>query len=82
MSSPQNKRIILGVTGSIAAIKAPAVARELARSGASVTCVMTESAEQFVSREEMTEATGQEVIGQYLFFKRPPPSPLLFRFAA
>jgi phosphopantothenoylcysteine decarboxylase / phosphopantothenate---cysteine ligase len=58
----QNKRIILGVTGSIAAIKAPAVARELVRAGASVVCVMTESAEQFVTREELETASGQPAI--------------------
>ena len=62
MPSLQMKRIILGVTGSIAAIKAAAVARELVRAGASVTCVMTESAEQFVTREEMEAASGQAVI--------------------
>jgi phosphopantothenoylcysteine decarboxylase/phosphopantothenate--cysteine ligase len=62
MPSLQNKRIILGVTGSIAAIKAPAVARELVRARANVTCVMTESAEQFVTREELEEASGQAVI--------------------
>ena len=62
MPSLQHKRIILGVTGSIAAIKAPAVARELVCAGASVTCVMTESAEQFVTREEMEAASGQAVV--------------------
>jgi phosphopantothenoylcysteine decarboxylase/phosphopantothenate--cysteine ligase len=62
MPSLQNKRIILGVTGSIAAIKAPTVARELVRSGACVTCVMTESAVQFVTREELEAASGQAVI--------------------
>ncbi len=62
MPTLQNKRIILGVTGSIAAIKAAAVARELVRAGASVTCVMTESAEQFISREELEAASGQAVI--------------------
>ena len=56
------RRIILGVTGSIAAIKSPAIVRELAAAGASVTCVMTESAEQFVTREEMAEATGKPVV--------------------
>ncbi len=62
MPSLENKRIILGVTGSIAAIKSPTVARELVRAGASVVCVMTESAEQFITREEMESASGQTVI--------------------
>jgi phosphopantothenoylcysteine decarboxylase/phosphopantothenate--cysteine ligase len=62
MASLATKHIILGVTGSIAAVKAPTIARELMRAGASVTCVMTESSGEFVTREEMSEATGQEVI--------------------
>ncbi len=62
MGSLEGKQIILGVTGSIAAIKAPMIARELRQAGASVTCVMTESAEEFVTSEEMAEATGQPVI--------------------
>ncbi len=62
MDSLKHKRIILGVTGSIAAIKSPAIARELNGLGASVYCVLTESAEQFVTRAEMAEATGEAVI--------------------
>ncbi len=62
MPSLENKRIILGVTGSIAAIKAPAVARELVRAGASVTCVATDGALQFTTAEELSEASGQPVI--------------------
>ncbi|HSC89315.1 MAG TPA: bifunctional phosphopantothenoylcysteine decarboxylase/phosphopantothenate--cysteine ligase CoaBC [Polyangiaceae bacterium] len=54
MPSPQpppglaNKRIILGVTGSIAAYKAPLLLRLLRAAGADVTVVMTASASQFV----------------------------------
>jgi phosphopantothenoylcysteine decarboxylase / phosphopantothenate---cysteine ligase len=78
MPSLQNKRIILGVTGSIAAIKAAAVARELVRAGASVTCVMTESAEQFVTREELESASGQAVVSTiFPQGAQPPPIPLL-----
>lgn len=43
------KKIIYGVTGSIAAIKAPIVARELMRQGAGVHCVLTPSAEKFTT---------------------------------
>ncbi|HET6400033.1 MAG TPA: bifunctional phosphopantothenoylcysteine decarboxylase/phosphopantothenate--cysteine ligase CoaBC [Candidatus Kapabacteria bacterium] len=74
MAALEGKRIILGVTGSIAAIKAPTIARELAHIGASVTCVMTESAEEFVSSEEMAEATGQPVITS-IFQGNHPPAP-------
>ncbi|HEY3876022.1 MAG TPA: flavoprotein, partial [Candidatus Kapabacteria bacterium] len=76
LSHLNGKSVILGVTGSIAAVKAAALARELVRAGAAVTCVMTESAEQFVSREEMREATGKEIIGS-LFPGEPPPNPRL-----
>ena len=64
MGNIEGKHIILGVTGSIAAIKAPAIAGLLAREGASVSCLMTESAREFVSAEEMREASGQPVISR------------------
>lgn len=73
----KRKTIILGVTGSIAAVKAPIVAKRLAEAGASVICVMTESAEQFVSREEMREATGREAIASMFHPRQPPPTPRL-----
>ena len=43
------KRIILGVTGSIAAYKAVSLLRTLVQSGAEVSVVMTESATRFVT---------------------------------
>lgn len=43
------KRILLGVTGSIAAYKAVELLRELTRRGAEVRCAMTESATRFVA---------------------------------
>jgi phosphopantothenoylcysteine decarboxylase/phosphopantothenate--cysteine ligase len=46
----QGKRIILGVSASIAAYKAPMIVRELIKQGAEVRVVMTPSAEKFVSR--------------------------------
>ncbi|MFQ5848496.1 MAG: bifunctional phosphopantothenoylcysteine decarboxylase/phosphopantothenate--cysteine ligase CoaBC [Candidatus Methylomirabilales bacterium] len=46
--SLEEKEIILGVTGSIAAYKAVEVLRELTRRRAAVTVVMTQSAQQFV----------------------------------
>ena len=44
-----DKHILLGVTGSIAAYKAPALASDLTKLGANVDVIMTESAERFVS---------------------------------
>ena len=46
----QGKKIILGVSASIAAYKAPMIVRELIKHGAEVRVVMTPSAEKFVSR--------------------------------
>lgn len=43
------KKILLGVTGSIAAYKAPMIVRELIKSGAEVRVIMTPSAREFVS---------------------------------
>ncbi|MEZ5385303.1 MAG: flavoprotein [Prosthecobacter sp.] len=42
-------RIILGVTGSIAAYKAADIASQLTKAGHSVTCVLTKSAFEFVT---------------------------------
>src|SRR5436190_14446852 len=56
------KRIILGVTGSIAAVKSPRIAAELKRAGADVFCVMTEHAHEFASADELREASGNDVV--------------------
>jgi phosphopantothenoylcysteine decarboxylase/phosphopantothenate--cysteine ligase len=53
----KGKKIIYGVTGSIAAIKAPIVARELMRQGADVHCVLTPSAEQFTTSYALSVLT-------------------------
>ena len=45
----QGKRILLGVTGSIAAYKCPELIRRFQARGATVTVVMTEAAGQFVT---------------------------------
>jgi phosphopantothenoylcysteine decarboxylase/phosphopantothenate--cysteine ligase len=67
----KGKRIVLGVSGSIAAIKAPRIAAELTREGAEVFCAMTEGARQFVSAEEMSAVSGNETITQ-IFPGQPP----------
>lgn len=43
------RRVVLGVTGSIAAYKAPLIVRGLVGKGAEVRCVLTPSAERFVA---------------------------------
>ncbi|MCF8237532.1 MAG: bifunctional phosphopantothenoylcysteine decarboxylase/phosphopantothenate--cysteine ligase CoaBC [Saprospiraceae bacterium] len=49
MSALQGKRIILGVTGSIAAYKSAFLTRLLVKAGAEVRVIMTHAATQFVS---------------------------------
>ena len=49
MSILKNKKIVLGVTGSIAAYKSPLLVRELVKAGAAVNVVMTASSTQFVT---------------------------------
>jgi phosphopantothenoylcysteine decarboxylase/phosphopantothenate--cysteine ligase len=57
----KGKKIIYGITGSIAAIKAPIVARELMRARADVHCVLTEPAEKFVTAYSLSVLTKNEV---------------------
>ena len=45
----QQRTVLLGVTGSVAAYKAPDIARELERSGVRVRVLMTEAATKFVA---------------------------------
>jgi phosphopantothenoylcysteine decarboxylase/phosphopantothenate--cysteine ligase len=56
------KKIIYGITGSIAAVKAPIIARELIRSGAEVHCALTESAQKFSTPYSLSILTGNEAI--------------------
>ena len=59
MATLVNKRILLGVTGGIAAYKAAELVRRLREAGAEVRVVMTDAATEFV-----TELTFQAVSGQ------------------
>jgi len=57
------RRMALCLTGSVAAIEAPKLARELRRHGADVTCYMTEAAVDYgVSPHVMEWATGKPVV--------------------
>ena len=54
----QGRRVVLGVTGSIAAYKAIAIARSLTSLGAAVDTVLTDGARQFaVSYTHLTLPT-------------------------
>lgn len=59
--SLQGKRIVLGVTGGIAAYKSAELVRQLQKNGASVRVVMTEAACEFVQPLTFQALTGQEV---------------------
>lgn len=58
----EGRRIVLGVCGSIAAVKCVELARELIRHGADVVPVMTESATRIVTPEAMHFATGNRAV--------------------
>ena len=55
------KKIVLGVTGSIAAYKAVEVASRLRKAGAEVHVIMTREAKEFVTELTFREITGQPV---------------------
>jgi phosphopantothenoylcysteine decarboxylase/phosphopantothenate--cysteine ligase len=57
----KGKRILLGVTGGIAAYKAAALARALAKAGCDVRVAMTEAATRFVTPVTMQALAGQIV---------------------
>ncbi|WEU40595.1 MAG: bifunctional phosphopantothenoylcysteine decarboxylase/phosphopantothenate--cysteine ligase CoaBC [Candidatus Odinarchaeum yellowstonii] len=58
----KNKKIALCITGSVAAIQCPILARELMRNGAEVFAVMTPSALNLISADLMQWATGNKVV--------------------
>jgi len=55
------KRILLIVTGGIAAYKTPDLVRQLIKAGARVRCVMSKSAEQFVTPLTLASVSGDKV---------------------
>lgn len=61
MSHLTGKRVVLGVTGGIAAYKAIEVCRRLVDSGAHVVPVLTEGAEQFVGRTTFDALASEKV---------------------
>ncbi len=61
MSSLANKRILLGVTGSIAAYKSAELVRRLVEAGATVQVVMTDAAQAFVTPFTLQTLSGRPV---------------------
>ncbi|MGD1060721.1 MAG: bifunctional phosphopantothenoylcysteine decarboxylase/phosphopantothenate--cysteine ligase CoaBC [Methanomassiliicoccales archaeon] len=58
----QGRKIVLGITGSIAAVECFELARELIRHGAEVHAVLSDSAQDVVTSWAMAFATGNDVI--------------------
>lgn len=58
----KNKKILLGITGSIAAYKTPNLIRELIAHGAEVKVIMTESAAEFVTPMTLANISRNSVI--------------------
>src|SRR5712664_4004387 len=58
----QGKTIVLGVTGSIAAVESVKLAHELIRNGADVYAVMTRSARTIIDPNALQYATGHPVV--------------------
>lgn len=61
MSSLQNKRILLGITGGIAAYKSAELCRLLIKAGAEVRVVMTEAAQEFITPLTLQALSGKRV---------------------
>lgn len=53
------REIVLGVTASVAAYKAPEIARRLMEAGAGVTAVLTPAAERFIPALTLAAVTGR-----------------------
>ncbi|NSW53121.1 MAG: bifunctional phosphopantothenoylcysteine decarboxylase/phosphopantothenate--cysteine ligase CoaBC [Anaerolineae bacterium] len=61
MSNPiEGKRIVLGITGSIAAYKAADLASKLTQAGALVDCILTEAAVKFMQPITFQSVTGRK----------------------
>jgi phosphopantothenoylcysteine decarboxylase / phosphopantothenate---cysteine ligase len=60
----QGKKILLGITGSIAAYKTPMLVRLLIKAGAEVKCILTNGGEQFVTPLVLNTVSKNEVITQ------------------
>jgi phosphopantothenoylcysteine synthetase/decarboxylase len=57
------KKIIIGISGGIAAYKAPELVRILRRQGADVTCVLTQNAKHFVTPLTLQTLSQNNVYG-------------------
>lgn len=58
----KGKRVVLGITGSVAAVQCPEIARQLMRHGAEVFAVMSPMAQKIIHPYLMEWATGNSVV--------------------
>lgn len=72
-TSLKDKHIIVGISGGIAAYKAPLLVRLLVKAGAHVRCAVTEHALQFVTKLTLETVSGNEVYSD-LFDRDNPHS--------
>ena len=77
MSSLDGARVVLGVTGGIAAYKAVEVSRRLVDAGAHVVPVLTEGAEHFVGRTTFDALASEKVQTSLWDEQSPIPHTLL-----
>src|SRR6185369_16509758 len=60
----ENKRILLIVSGGIAAVKVPDLIRRLRERGAAVRCILTKSGAQFVTPLTLSALSGDKVYSE------------------
>lgn len=61
----KGKKIVLGITGSVAAYKAAYLVRAFIKKGAEVQVVMTPSAKEFITPVTMSALTGKPVVSEF-----------------
>src|SRR5262249_2715609 len=59
VSQPRDGRVLLGVTGGVAAYKAAILARQPSAAGAHVTAVLTDAATRFIGADTLAALTGR-----------------------
>ncbi len=75
------RRIVLGVSGGVAAYKSAIVARRLIDDGATVRTIMTASAENFIGRHALAAITGHAPLVDLFGANDPSPHTALARWA-
>ena len=64
MTETHSKRILLGITGGVAAYKTASLVRLLVKAGHEVQCVMTDAAQQFIGAATLQALSGKPVLTQ------------------